>query len=268
MAAAGHMEGFIPFEAQDTGHYQMPRLQVQPPAAPPVETQQQQPPVETQQPPAEDHQGQLNPWDIPVTNDPGEQQQQQAQQQQQPPQQQGEPQTIDQMIDSLALDEGFDVNAIAAEMQVSPESLAKLHAGIKAGLQKTFAQSMQLMKRAVDTMSENTKREIAQRTQNDLRADTALTLLEAKLPFVKDPKMSPVGKAVLGGFMKQNTSIETAVDNTVKYFQQMNNQLGTQFQQHQANARPGGMQGGFSGPQVTPAQPDQQDIDWFKFLGG
>ena len=252
--APAFFEGFIPEGSLAQG------APATPPASNPGDQNPQVPPQ------VGDQASHLNPWDAPSTTEP-EATQQPVQQPAQPAAPAQPSQTIGQMIESMGLDSDFDVNAIAAEMQVAPESLQKLHAGFRSGLQNTFLQSMQLMKKMVDSMESRVANKVSTTTQSDLRSDTAQMILEAKLPLVKDPAMAPVGRAVLAGFMQQDGSIESAVEKTVKYFQNLHGSLGEQFKQGPSNPR--NLPGGFGGPETQQRQSRAADanVDWHAFFG-
>ena len=269
------MDGFFELGA--------PMPQQQMPLPPEQQQQQQQgtpqqiPPAPGQQQVPDPNMDDLNPWKE-VDDTGGQQQQQQQQAAGTPGQQQTAPQpnqTMEQAIQSLNLDADFDAASIAEELGIAPENLGKLQGAMRAGLNRVYMQSAILMKKAMDAMEKSVEQRLSQSVHSDIRADTALTMLEHQVPMLKDPAWAPMAKATLGGFMRQSNSIETAVNKTVKYFQKMHNDMGKTFQQQQqqTNPRPGGMPGGFPGPQFQQSQAPSggplsgDDVDWHALFG-
>ena len=183
---------------------------------------------------------------------------------------------MQEILDGFELNAGFDVNALAQELQVEPKVIETLAGYIKAGLEKTFMQNLDIMKKGFAAFEKRFSTQMRDQNQADIRADTAISMLESRLPMMKDPRFSITGRAVLKGFMDKGQTIETAVNNTEKYFKEMGGTISQQFPGISPNPRPGGRPGGFPAPDpsTTPAGPgtpsgaeDAEDYI-FKLLGG
>ena len=212
----------------------------------------------------------VNPWVIPDTKDnaPSSAPAAPAAPQEQPG---NNLDAVNAAIDAMELAADFDVNAIAQEMGVAPETLGKLHEGIKGVVRKTFLQTMTATRRMQSQMMEQMKKDVSQDARGTLRFDSAQALLESKLPMLKDPAMAPVARASLKSFLDQGMSMDAAVDKTVAYFKQIHGNLGKHFQGANPNARPGGMPGGFGQPQME-TEPGStapaEEPDWLSIFGG
>ena len=261
------LDGFVPFGTMPAA----PAAPAAPPAEPTDEPGTPSAPAE----PGAPHQGTVNPWEIPDTNEnvpggaaPGSPSAPAAPAAPAPTGPNLE--AINKAIDDMDLAADFNLNEVAQEMGVDAASLSKLHDGLKGMARKIFLQSMTAARRMQEQSVGRIKKEVSMDAQGTLRFDSAQASLESKLPMLKDPAMAPVARASLKSFLDKGMSMEAAVDSTVKYFQQVHGNLSKHFRGQDPNARPGGMPGGFGEPhlQTEPGGMPAGEPDWLELFGG
>ena len=180
--------------------------------------------------------------------------------------------SINRVIDNMQLTADFDVAELTKDMDEGAAAVVqKVADGMQGVARKIFMQSMLATRRMNDQLAERMKKEASSHAQNNMRFNSAQTLLESKLPTLKDPAYAPIAQASLSQFLNQGMSMEAAVDRTVQYFQQMSGNLNKHFTGQNPNARPGGMPGGFGTPHMETVpgfQGASDEPDWLELFGG
>lgn len=157
-----------------------------------------------------------SPW---VTMNNKEQAGNNESQQQQQPQNVNANDAFNEHVASLGLSSGIDVNAIAAGLQDgNTESLSAAFNQVGANAYKAaMLNSAKLMDQKVEAA---VKQAVAQAGGN-YQQDQAVHALTSALPFTSNPKIAPVAKAAMQGYMKQGQDSATAIESVRKFFKEM-----------------------------------------------
>ena len=137
------------------------------------------------------------------------------QQQQQP----GGPDAFANFVNSINFTEGVELgDAITQFNDGKPEALQTALNSIGAN---AFKQSMVMANRLMDKRIDSAVEEAVTKATGKVNSNLAFDKLANSLPFTKEDSVSPVAQAVMTGFLRQNQDVDTAIQNTGKYFEKM-----------------------------------------------
>lgn len=152
----------------------------------------------------------------------------------------------------------------------SPEQQTRLANGdfgpigemMDKGMKAAYKQAMIDANKVVGKAAEKAADAAFNRSTTSVKADQFVDRMQTKLEFTKDPSISPIAKSVLSRFIGKGQDVDTAIDNTAKYFAQLSSKASEGMGTNQRNnGRPGSQ--GYNGGRTKEAEPD-----WLAFMVG
>ncbi len=159
--------------------------------------------------------------------------------------------------------EGVDLPKIAEELNTGKTDSMQ-DAFTKVG-QNAYKRALADGAKIMDHKISQAVEQAVQKAGVNVNANMAVSTMEQRLGYTKDPAMSPIAKAVLAQLMKKGKSLDDAVQGVDKYFARTAQLLNKN--KNAPHGRPGNR--GFNtrdNNNVQSDDGDEEDLDWMELL--
>jgi len=146
-----------------------------------------------------------------------------------------------EFIRSQGLYEGIDMSEFVNAVQT--QNTAKAAEIFQLGMANAVKVAMIGAQRIVGSSAQRATETASESARTAVMRQMAMRELQRQLPFASDEALAPLVETTFNGFLTQaNDDMQSAIDNTVKYFESSAKQMGRHFglkEQPRGDARPG-----------------------------